>query len=293
MNGYRTRLMVKALHGRVQEISGCLSNGMVLAELSRGFDLFTESIVGEHHMKTKQVLISLGLVLSATAYAQDDKPAVSDAPVEAIFIPSGFDDNDNVEVVIHGTFPDGCHKVESAKANVDKVKRRITITARSVVDSDEYCVQSLTPYIQPVSLGKLEEGSYQVVAASNPEVMESLAVDRRKTESPDDYLFAPVENASIDVNRETGKQSLKLQGHFPYYFVGCMVIRDVRVVRDPVDVLVVHPIAELVNTDVCATQPADHAFEYTVGLQEPFHGEGLLHVRTLHGSSLNRFLNIP
>jgi hypothetical protein len=72
-----------------------------------------------------------------------------------------------------------------------------------------------------------------------------------------------------------------------------MVIREVRVVRDPVDVLVVQPIAEVVTTDVCDSQAADRSFDYTVGLQEPFQGEGLLHVRTIHGSSLNRFLNIP
>lgn len=244
-------------------------------------------------MKTKQLLFSLALGLGATAEAQNAKPLIVDAPVEAIFVPSGFDDNDNVEVVIHGTFPDACHRVGTAKADVDKAKRRITISATSIVDQNEYCVQSLTPFIQPVSLGNLEEGSYQVVYAKNPEVMESLAVDRRKTESPDDYLFATVENAYIDVNRETGKQSLKLQGHFPFYYVGCMVIREVRVVRDPVDVLVVQFIVEVVNTDVCASQPSDHSFEYTVGLQEPFQGEGLLHVRTINGTSLNRFLNIP
>jgi hypothetical protein len=266
---------------------------MVLAEYQAGLAFFTESIVGEQAMKTSNIILSLGLILSASTQAQTDKPFIVDAPVEAIFIPSGFDDNDNVEVVLHGTFPDGCHRISGATAEIDNEKRRITLYAKAEIDQDAYCVQSLTPYIEPIALGNLEEGSYQVVAASNPEIMESLAVDRRKTESPDDYLFAPVEHAYIDINRETGKQSLKLQGHFPHYLIGCMVLRDVRVRRDPVDVLVVQPIAELVNTEVCASQPADRSFEYTVGLQEPFHGEGLLHIRSLHGNSINRFLNIP
>ncbi|HYX32401.1 MAG TPA: hypothetical protein VE954_04755 [Oligoflexus sp.] len=244
-------------------------------------------------MKTLNLLVGLGMTVGATVQAQNNKPALVDAPVDAIYVPSGFDDNDNVEVVIHGTFPDGCHRVGTATAEVDQAKRRVTISATSVVEQDEYCVQSLTPFIQAVPLGQLEEGSYQVVYAKNPEVLESISVARRKTESPDDYLFATVENAYIDVNRETGKQSLKLQGHFPHYFIGCMVIREVRVVRDPVDVLVVQPIAELVTTDVCASQPADRSFDYTVGLQEPFQGEGLIHVRTINGTSLNRFINIP
>jgi hypothetical protein len=243
-------------------------------------------------MKTLQLITSLGLAFSINASAQSAEPIVMDAPVEAIFVPSGFDDNDNVEVVLHGTFPDACHRVSHATAEVDVEKGRITLYARAVVDPDEYCVQSLTPYIHPVALGKLDEGAWQVVYAKNPEIMESLYVARRQTESPDDYLFAPVENAYIQVNPESGKQVLKLEGHFPHYLIGCMVIRDVRVVRDPEDVLMVRPIAELVNTDVCTAQPADRSYEYTVGLPEPFQGEGLLHVRTLHGTSLNRFINI-
>jgi len=251
-------------------------------------------LLGELKMKTLHLLLALGLMPGASSiHAQDAKPVVLDAPVDAIFVPSGFDDNDNVEVVIHGTFPDGCYRVGSASAEVDEEKRRITVSATSVLDPDEYCVQSLTPFIQAVPLGLLKQGNYQVVYANNPEVMEHLAVARRKTESPDDYLFATVENAYIDVNRETGKQSLRLQGHFPHYIIGCMVIREVRVIHDPVDVLVVQPIAELVNTDVCASQPANRWFDYTVGLQETFHGEGLLHVRTLNGTSVNSFINIP
>lgn len=244
-------------------------------------------------MKLLTLLLGVGLTVSETVHGQNSNPVVVDAPVDTIFVPSGFDDNDNVEVVLHGTFPDGCYYVGDATAEVDEVNRRITVAATSLIYPEEYCMQSLKPFIQTVALGHLTEGSYEVVYAKNPEVKHDLEVARRKTESPDDYLFATVEKAFIDVNRETGKQALKLQGHFPYYFVGCMVIREVRVIKDPVDVLVVQPIAEIVNTDVCASQPADHAFEYTVGLQEPFQGEGLLHVRTLNGTSVNHFINIP
>jgi hypothetical protein len=132
------------------------------------------AINGRLDMKTLQLITSLALALSINANAQNAEPVVTDAPVEAIFIPSGFDDNDNVEVVLHGTFPDACHRVGNATAEVDADKGRITISASTVVNPDEYCVQSMTPYIHPVSLGKLEQGAWQVVYAKNPEIMESL-----------------------------------------------------------------------------------------------------------------------
>ena len=39
-------------------------------------------------------------------------------PIEHVYIPSGFDDNDNVEIVITGFLPNLCHKSPSAKVRV-------------------------------------------------------------------------------------------------------------------------------------------------------------------------------
>ena len=141
--------------------------------------------------------------------------------------------------------------------------------------------------------GILKQGAYEVSVEKDPTLEKTMEVRHRTTESPDDHLYAPVKNAYIDVNYDTGKQALKLQGEFPHLFVGCMVLKDVRVVADPVDVLIVQPIAEIVDGPICDQQPADRSFKFTKGLAKPFEGEGLLHVRTLDGKSLNRYLDIP
>jgi hypothetical protein len=242
------------------------------------------------------LLLGLGLNVAVMASAQNQQapnPIEVPAEIEKIFIPQGFDDNDNVEVVLHGNFPNTCYQVGNTEAKVDAETRTVTVTATSFKYPGTFCIQSITPWIQSVKLGLIPEGDYQVVYGKDPTVRSSLEVTRRKTESPDDYLYATVENAYVDVNAETGKQALKLQGHFPYFFIGCMVLKDVRVLKNQSDVMVVQPIAEIVeDEDVCATQPDDRGFEYTSGLAEPFKGEGLLHVRTLHGNSLNRYINI-
>ncbi|MCX6127898.1 MAG: hypothetical protein NTX25_02395 [Proteobacteria bacterium] len=238
------------------------------------------------------LLLGLGLSASSALYALDQNPVEVDSPVTKIFVPNGFDDNDNVEVIMHGDFTDTCHQVGRAEASVDEATKTVTVSATSYKYPGKFCIQSITPFIQTVSLGLVGEGNYKVVYKMDKAVKGDLNVAKRKTESPDDYLYATVENAYIDVNFETGKQALKLQGHFPYFFVGCMVMKEVRVSKDPTDVLVVQPLAEIVNTDVCDSQPADRSFEYTSGLPSSFQGEGLLHVRTLNGSSLNRFINI-
>src|SRR4051812_6946852 len=111
-------------------------------------------------MKQHTLLLTMGLNLSAVVYAQNAKPVEVAAPVDKIFIPSGFDDNDNVEVVLHGNFPDGCYSVGEATAKVDQANRVITVHATSLIKPEEYCVQSLTPFIQSVPLGNLAEGTW-------------------------------------------------------------------------------------------------------------------------------------
>lgn len=243
-------------------------------------------------MKHLFLLLGIGLSASAALAGTETDPVEIESPITNIFIPQGFDDNDNVEVILHGDFPNTCHQVGRTEAVVDPLSKTVTVTATAYKYPGKFCIQSITPFIQTVKLGLLGEGDYSVVLQKDKAVKSELNVARRKTESPDDFLYATVENAYIDVNFETGKQALKLQGHFPMFFIGCMVMKEVRAVYAPSDVLVVQPIAEIVNTDVCNTQPSDRSFEYTSGLQAPFKGEGLLHVRTLNGTSLNRYINI-
>jgi len=243
-------------------------------------------------MRSFIMLVGLGLNLPFAAAAQTQDPVEVEASIEKIFIPMGFDDNDNVEVILHGNFPNTCYQVGKAEAKTDTQAKTITVSATSYKYPGKICLQSITPFIQTVKLGTIPEGEYQVIYAADSKVNSSLTVARRKTESSDDFLYATVENAYIDVNFSTGKQSLKLQGHYPYFFIGCMVMKEVRISKNPADVLVVLPIAEIVTDEVCAGQPADRSFDYTSGLAEPFLGEGLLHVRTLNGNSLNRYINI-
>mgnify|MGYP003683147267 CR=1 FL=1 len=240
----------------------------------------------------RNVVLS-SIMMAGTLFGQAEGPVRVDAPISKIFIPNGFDDNDNTEVVIHGKLPSTCYHMGDSKASVDEENQMINLDADVLFYQNSFCIQSITPYIQEVNTGLLKKGTYTVSYNNDPSVEEKLEVKERTTESPDDFLYAPVKNAFIDVNFDSGKQVLKLQGTFPHMFIGCMVLKDVRVNSNPSDVLVVQPIAEIVDGPICDEQAADRSFKFTKGLKKPFYGEGLLHVRTLEGKSLNRYLDIP
>lgn len=240
-------------------------------------------------MSLKHLLLGMGFLASSVAFAQ---PLEIDAPVDKIFIPQGFDDNDNVEVVAHGDFMNGCYRVGKSDSFVDEDAKRITIEVSAYryqheKDQDAVCMQVMTPFIQKVKVGVLKAGTYTVsVKGAGEAVEETLTIVRRKTEDPDDFLYAPVENAYLKVD-DRGKQSLLLQGTYPHWLVGCQKIKEVRVNRNPSDVMVVLPITE-VSEDNC--QDYSFNFSHRVNLPEPFMQEGLLHVRVMNGASTNTYL---
>ena len=219
-------------------------------------------------------------------------PTEMDSPIENVFIPVGFDDNDNVEIVLKGTYPNSCYRVASSDSYVDHEKREITLTATTYFyDAQRACLEVLTTFLQPIKVGLLHSGNYSVVMKNNQLPMEEVVITEAKTEAPDDFLYANVENASLEVDWDTRKQSLKIQGHHPFYFDGCQVLTEVRAYLSPEDVLVVLPITRIERGQACDDQPNDRSFSRTVPLSGPFTTDGLIHVRTLNGQSINRFVS--
>ena len=215
-------------------------------------------------------------------------PAEIPAPVDRLFVPHGFDDNDVSEVVIHGEFPDACYRIGNSGFELDQANMVVTVWASALEYRGEICAQVMSPYIVPVKLGVLEEGTYQIKVRDVPNVTASLTINKRTTESPDDFLYAPVEGADIKKDA-AGRQSLTLMGSYPYTFWGCLKIKEVRMV-DKDDVLVIQPIMEHLDGEACENYK--HSFDETFGLSAPLEGESLLHVRVLNGNSYNRFVSL-
>ena len=75
-------------------------------------------------------------------------------------------------------------------------------------------------------------------------------------------------------------------------FVGCMVLKDVKTSLTPGNVMVVQPIAELVDGPECLAQADDKRFSFTKPLGfTPKKEEYLIHARSTSGSSVNRVVD--
>ncbi|MBI3556269.1 MAG: hypothetical protein HY074_08395 [Deltaproteobacteria bacterium] len=235
------------------------------------------------------ILFSVVIISAKAATAQDFKPVLLVQEPEHVFTPMGFDDNDNVQMVLHGYLSDTCHKTGPVYTRVDKEHKTIYVRNTVYFYSGCWCAAVLTPYLQTLNLGLLGVGSYDVVVEKPDgtfQKMAALPVAVAKTPSPDDYLYAPVDHLHFTQRQAPQSSEITLSGVFRN---SCMTLKDVKVTYRPNHVVEVQPIAEMDTTN-CTIDAKP--FEATVKINPAYRGTALIHVRSLNGQSLNQVVDL-
>lgn len=236
----------------------------------------------------------LGAVLFAGTVATSAfalKPKEIFAPVEKLFIAPLFDDNDRIEISLYGNFTDTCYRVGPTGYTVDLENHKIKIWAKAYDYSgrEMRCQDALVPFLLKVSIGILPQGEYDVeVVGQN--YKDILHVSKASSDEPDDFNYAPVTHTQIS-SLGNGIQQVTISGEFPRLLHGCMVLKEVRHIRNSNNILDVLPIAEMIDNDafcknVKMTFQGSFAFP---SYPEP----ALLHVRVANGNSQTQLINTP
>ncbi len=244
-------------------------------------------------MKTL-VFTVFALVVSTTTAIADTPRDVLLIP-DAVYTPTGFDDNDKVQFVFEGTFPDSCYREGITDHEIDFEKKRIIVSNSAFHYSTEICLKMLVPYVKEVNLGLMERGEYKIFFREQAEnyvedgrlvEMGKIEVVAAVTSDPDDYLYAPVYNVWLKKVDEELK--LTIQGGWPNT---CMSMDRVEVSRKN-NTIVVLPIAKM-GTVNCALPKMPIPYELTIPVKDVGEGRVLVHVRSLSGRALNRLQDLP
>jgi hypothetical protein len=225
-------------------------------------------------------LIIASVLVSGVAIANADTPGSGDlvnVDAKYVFAPEGFDDNDESVLVIDGYLPNGCYKLTRPEFLVDQNTKTVTVRPMARY-FDVPCIEALVPYQLEIKLGILSEGLYSVKV--NESAIESLNIAEATSAGPDDFLYAPVDGASVAAD-ETGALVASLEGRFTN---SCMVWEDLKV-QDNGKTVNVLPIMKLEGTNCVA---GEFPFKKTIALPESIvAGRHLLHVRSLNGNAVN------
>jgi len=141
-------------------------------------------------MDVKRKLYLAFVIFSVFSTAVFAAPTLITAPVTDLYIPTGFDDNDNSEIVVAGVFPSACYKTGPSEIWIHRETSEIYI-AVNAYEYEGICAQVLTPFLQTIKLGFLKAGDYTVhITHSN--LTDHMSIGTSVTSIPDDYLYAPV-----------------------------------------------------------------------------------------------------
>ncbi len=244
---------------------------------------------------------ALGLTSGVVAFADITPPQKVRIAPDKMFAPTGFDDNDNAQIVLSGAYPNTCYKAGQVSAEVDTNSHQIRVKNEAYFYDSSWCLFVMVPWMQTVNLGTVPAGEYEVLFEQDEGVAvapSKLGVSAATHSGADDYLYALVDEVSVEHaedSRRTGdiktkahddkRHILTLQGSLPS---SCAKLKEVRVVRKNADVFEVLPIIEVAQNVIC--QPVLRPFRTTVDLGRDVKGEALVHVRSLNGQAVNRVL---
>ncbi|MCB0404129.1 MAG: hypothetical protein KDD51_05035 [Bdellovibrionales bacterium] len=223
------------------------------------------------------------VAISASASDARTEYDVVSVPVNEVFVPVGFDDNDRVEVVLDGYLPDTCHKLADVTVTVDNEARTLTLDqkAKRVLGA---CTDVTVPFSNVLSLGTLQTGTYKIKLASAQE-SQPLEVTKAPVETPDDFLYAPVDNISVE--RKDGEIYARIEGR---YTSSCLGMDRFEVYHTGKTIQVL-PIMKYSGLADGPCEVNERPFKEYVALPNVEAVRHLLHVRSLEGGSKNLVFN--
>jgi hypothetical protein len=226
-------------------------------------------------MKQNMILTALFIVSMSQASAE-----VSLAPVKHLYVPSGFDSNDSVEVVVTGMFPNPCYSRNTVSVDVkdDQISIEVDAIRR---DTKAACPPMQVPFKEVISLGNLQGGTYDLVV--NNKLNDRLLVNEASSNSVDDHLYA-----AIDQLEKKGYSDYVLHG---WRYSNCVDLDRVEVVSNGKDTLSVLPVMKQISS-FCPMKGMPVAYEVKLDFKKLKTKEPLVHVRTMDGKSFNSILNL-
>ncbi|MDR3608339.1 MAG: hypothetical protein P4M08_13295 [Oligoflexia bacterium] len=238
-------------------------------------------------MTREIIFAAICLLTTASAWAQSaptGTPTILN--VSQIFVPPGFDNNDNVQVILRSNVPNTCYKISNPISHVDLATQTIYVAAQGFRTAGEFCGEIFIVFNQTVNLGRLPSGDYKVVQIK-PDGTEGtqaeLTVATAKPTWTEDNLYASVDQAFVDTS--TGTPVVRLVGTLPS---PCFAMQEIHVLHRAAHIVEVLPVMAPVTTQdqmaSCSGKPVPFDVTETLPAVEP--GAWLLYTRSINGQSL-------
>ena len=240
----------------------------------------------------KYLLSLLAVCLSSPALA------LVQIPISEVFIPGGYDDNDNVEVVVDGVLPNACYQLAHTQVyqsgNTFQLIQYAEVRTVADCKNQDSLPSKLdwpTSYSAVVNLGVLSAGRYDVAYAQSKTgglELESLQVVTATTNEVDDKTYAPISRAFVpEVIYQTNNVQVVLSGVLGTL---CLEVDQNIEIRRNDNVIVILPTLKERPGLECSRSSRPIEIVQSLGNLAP--GRYLLHVRSTVGKAVNRTFTV-
>ena len=246
-----------------------------------------------------KAILTLSLLFCCGLASADHGGHKTEVNIDRVFVsPSGYDDNDHVQMVVDGLFPNQCYQLANTNFNVDEDKKIVSIGQMARLKGTSDCKKTPLPeylnyptrFSSEINLGVLASGEYTVIYKSQKtqKSERKFNVAKSKTESTDEAIYAPVSDAFIpEMIYETANAEIVLTGVLDSL---CLQWKQVDIERFE-DIIVVMPKMQL-SADPTQCRQTPEPLEKIIALGAVKEGRYLLHVRSMSGKGINRMFSV-
>ncbi len=220
-------------------------------------------------------------------------------PVDSVLAPPvGYDDNDNIQVVLRGTLPNGCYVLSEAHAELIPGTLNIAVTQKAFKKIAGICADEANlpdsmrfpvRYTSEATAGVLDKGDYSFVYSMPNGIQgtRKVAIDKAPVPAVDSRPYAAVMQVGVR-NLVSTKDSVgvTISGVLNS---SCTDIDAVEV-NQKGDVFIVLPTLKQKPGVIC-TQ-LNIPFFRKINLGKLGAGEYLVHVRSMHGRGINQVVEV-
>ncbi len=207
-----------------------------------------------------------------------------------LYVPVGYDDNDEIVAVVEGYLENTCDQLRGAK--VTHVGTEFLIEPQREAHGTK-CDPLQVPFTLDVVLNpddSVAAGTYSVrVEGRSKPLVEPLVIKAATEERPDEFSYAPVDDADVGL-LSGGRMRAVIQGRFQNT---CVAIDEMKIGTLNGKTYELRPTTKWLKTDSRGGPCANKEVRFTakVDFDEPTPGRYLLHVRSQSGRSVNRIFS--
>jgi hypothetical protein len=229
------------------------------------------------------------LVAVSGAFAAGERGAAPISDTRSLFVPVGFNDNNEVVVVLDGYLGGDCYELRAPRVNVDLASHRIQVEAMAE-RVQEYCHLIALPFTAVVPVGVLPVGTYTVIGGRG-RLHQTLDVVKARVATGDDYPYAGIQSLRVGNGPTEDSVIAILRGKFTNT---CQKIGEMRVTHTG-PTIQIQPILAVDGADAHGEPCADKiiGFEKKVEIDGLSRGRYLIHVRSAAGQSRNEVIDFP